>query len=118
MTNQRSVSFTVLVAAALLVAAGARAKDDSAKGKKWVATWITAPSGTFAGITVADPADPTGRRRIPAPRLVTLAFPFDPNATPPTIPQANNQTLRMIVKPDIWGDTMRVNIGRSGSLSR
>jgi len=110
MTNQRSVSFTVLVAAALLIAAGARAKDDSAKGKKWVATWITAPSGTFAGITVADPADPTGRRRIPAPRLVTLAFPFDPNATPPTIPQPNNQTLRMIVKPDIWGDTMRVRL--------
>jgi hypothetical protein len=92
MTNQRSVRFTVLVAAALLIAAGARAKDDSGKGKKWVATWITAPSATFGGVN--------------APRLVNLAFPFD--STHP--PQANNQTLRMIVKPDIWGDTMRVRL--------
>src|SRR6202030_3630265 len=92
MTNQRRVCFTVLIAAALLVAAGARAKDDGANGKKWVASWITAPSGTFGGSS--------------APALVNLAFPFD--ATHP--PQANNQTLRMIVKPDIWGDTMRVRL--------
>src|SRR5438105_10680992 len=92
MTNQRSVRFTKLMLVALLVAAGARAKDDVPKGKKWVASWITAPSGTFAGVN--------------APRLVNLAFPFDPTHPP----QANNQTLRMIVKPDLWGDTMRVRL--------
>jgi len=93
MTNQRSVCFTRLLAVAFAVAFGARAHDDDSKGgKKWVATWITAPSGTFAGVN--------------APRLVNLAFPFD--ATHP--PQANNQTLRMIVKPDVWGDTMRVRL--------
>src|SRR5205823_4267370 len=68
MTNQRSVRFTKLMLVALLVAAGARAKDDVPKGKKWVASWITAPSGTFAGVN--------------APRLVNLAFPFDPTHPP------------------------------------
>lgn len=108
MTNQRSVRFTVLVVAALLVAAGARAKGDEGKGTKWVASWITAPSGTFAGVSQVDPTDPTKKRRILTPRLVNLAFPFDPNST--TGPQANNQTMRMIVKPDLWGDTMRVRL--------
>jgi hypothetical protein len=75
------------------LAASAVAKDDGhSGGKKWVASWITAPSGTLGGVN--------------APRLVNLAFPFD--STHP--PQANNQTLRMIVKPDLWGDTMRVRL--------
>src|SRR3954465_6627515 len=93
MTNQRSVCLTSFLAVALAVAFGARAHDgDSKGGKKWVATWIPAPSGTFGGVN--------------APRLVNLAFPFD--STHP--PQANNQTLRMIVKPDLGGDTMRVRL--------
>ena len=61
-------------------------------GKKWVASWTTAPSNTFKGST--------------APALVNFAFPF----TAPALPQAQNQTLRMIVKPDLWGDTMRVRL--------
>jgi hypothetical protein len=89
MTNKRSVCFCAVVVAALLVAARADAKD---KNKKWVASWITAPQGTYAGVN--------------APRLANLAFPFD--ATHP--PQANNQTMRIIVKPDVWGDTMRVRV--------
>jgi len=92
MTNQVSIRFTKLVFVALLVAAGAHAKDDGPKGRKWVASWITAPQGTFGGVN--------------APRLVNLAFPF--TSTMP--PQASNQTLRMIVKPDVWGDTMRVRL--------
>jgi hypothetical protein len=92
MKNKRSVCFSGAVAAALLVAAAASAKDDAPKGKKWVASWITAPSGTFAGSS--------------APALVNLAFPFD--ATHP--PQASNQSMRMIVKPDLWSDTMRVRL--------
>ncbi|HWE23357.1 MAG TPA: GDSL-type esterase/lipase family protein [Myxococcales bacterium] len=108
MTNQRSIRFATLVSAAVLVAAAARAKDDEGKGKKWVASWITAPQGTFAGVSQPiDPANPSGPRML-TPRLVNLAFPFDPNSTTP--PQANNQTLRMIVKPDVWGDTMRVRL--------
>src|SRR5437879_9404157 len=92
MTNQVSIRFTKLVFVALLVAAGAHAKDDGPKGRRWVASWITAPQGTFGGVN--------------APRLVNLAFP--PTSTMP--PQASNQTLRMIVKPDVWGDTMRVRL--------
>jgi len=106
MTNQRGVRFTVLIVAALLVAASAYAKDDVPKGKKWVASWITAPSGAFAGVSQPDTANPG--KKILTPRLVNLAFPFDPNST--TLPQANNQSIRMIVKPDLWGDTMRVRL--------
>src|SRR3954465_10477254 len=89
MTNKRSVCFCAVVVAALLVAARADAKD---KNTKWVASWITATQGTYAGVN--------------PPALANLAFPFD--ATHP--PQANNQTMRIIVKPDVWGDTMRVRV--------
>jgi len=83
---------------ALLVAAAVSAKDGGGGKKKWVASWTTAPSNTFAGSS--------------APALVNLAFPFTPASpgVPATVPQASNQTLRMIVKPDLWGNTMRVRI--------
>lgn len=91
MPTRKSVPFLGMLLIAISIAASASA-DDSRGGKKWVASWITAPQGTFAGVN--------------APRLVNLAFPF----TAGTTPQANNQTLRMIVKPDLWGDTMRVRL--------
>jgi hypothetical protein len=93
MSKTRNVTFVRILLLSVCLAASAVAKDDGhSGGKKWVASWITAPSGTFGGVN--------------APRLVNLAFPFD--STHP--PQANNQTLRMIVKPDLWGDTMRVRL--------
>ncbi|HEX4583708.1 MAG TPA: GDSL-type esterase/lipase family protein [Burkholderiaceae bacterium] len=62
---------------------------------KWVATWSTAPVNTWKGST--------------APALVNFAFPF----TAPALPQAQNQTVRMILKPDLWGDTMRVRLSNT-----
>jgi hypothetical protein len=52
--------------------------------KKWVATWTTAPQDVFQGSS--------------SPALVNFAFPN------PTSEGANNQTLRMIVKPDLLGE--------------
>jgi hypothetical protein len=72
-------------------AAGVNDGNDS----KWVATWTTAPVNTWKGSTAA--------------ALVNFAFPFTATA----LPQAQNQTLRMILKPDLWGDTMRVRLSNT-----
>lgn len=62
-------------------------------GRKWVASWTMAPSGTFAGPTSGVPA-----------LDLSLAL---PNAR---TDGANEQTLRMIVKPDLWGRKMRFKL--------
>jgi GDSL-like lipase/acylhydrolase family protein len=64
-------------------------------GKKWVATWTTAPVNTWKGSSAA--------------ALVNFAFPF----AAPALPHAQNQTLRMIIKPDLWGDPMRVRLSNT-----
>lgn len=61
--------------------------------KKWVATWTTAPQDVFAGSST--------------PALVNFAFPN------PTTDGANNQTMRMIVKPDLWGNTIRLRFSNT-----
>jgi GDSL-like Lipase/Acylhydrolase family len=63
------------------------------EGKKWVATWTTAPQDVFAASTT--------------PALVNFAFPN------PSTDGANNQTLRMIVKPDLWGNTIRLRFSNT-----
>jgi hypothetical protein len=92
------------IATLAVLAAGTRvlAWDDHGNhGKKWAATWTTSPVNTFKGITNgAAPGLPLTAA------LVNFAFPY----TAPAIPQASNQTLRMIVKPDIWGNVMRVRL--------
>ena len=84
------LAFLLATLALLLVATSALAEP-----KKWVATWTTAPQNVLKGSA--------------APALVNFAFPF----TLPALPQAQNQTLRMIVKPDIWGSTMRVRLSNT-----
>jgi hypothetical protein len=72
-------------------------RDDHNKhDRKWVATWTTAPQNVFKGVGAVQTA-----------ALVNFAFPAT-NGT-----QAINQTLRMIVKPDIWGDTMRIRLSNT-----
>jgi hypothetical protein len=61
--------------------------------KKWAATWTTSPQDVFAGSST--------------PALVSFAFPN------PTTEGANNQTLRMIVKPDLWGNTIRLRFSNT-----
>jgi GDSL-like Lipase/Acylhydrolase family len=97
MSQPRAKLVRILLLTACIAGAAA-AKDGGGGKKKWVASWTTSPQNTFAGVN--------------APRLVNLAFPFTPASpgVPATVPQANNQTLRMIVKPDLWGDTMRVRL--------
>src|SRR5438309_1688081 len=81
--------------------------DDRGHGQQWVASWATAPAAYFV---YAAPV-PQNQALAPSPTRFTtaniqpdLAFPF-PNAN---TSGANDQTIRSIVKPDLWGNTMRV----------
>jgi hypothetical protein len=94
MRNRTTLVSFAAAAAAFLIASAASAKPEP---KKWAASWTTAPSDVFKG---------SGTVQTNA--LVNWAFPWPTADKSP--PVANNQTLRMIVKPDIWGDTMRVRL--------
>jgi hypothetical protein len=92
----------LLVASLLAFSAGSPAKDrdghdrDGHGDRMWVAAWTTAPQNVFKGVGTVQTA-----------ALVNFAFPAG------TGTQAINQTLRMIVKPDIWSDTMRVRLSNT-----
>jgi hypothetical protein len=68
-------------------------------GQKWVASWATAIQNAFVAPTT--PQGPVVPAYEPQP---DLSFAL-PNATTQGV---SNQTLRMIIKPDLWGDTVRV----------
>jgi hypothetical protein len=80
----------------LVVAVRALASDRDDGDRKWVAAWTTAPVNVFKGVGTTQTA-----------ALVNFAFPAN------TGTQAINQTLRMIVKPDIWSDTLRVRLSNT-----
>lgn len=61
--------------------------------KKWAATWTSSPQDVFPGSAT--------------PALVNFAFPN------PSTDGANNQTLRMIVKPDLWGNIIRLRFSNT-----
>ena len=84
------------VLALLALSSRALARDHESADRKWVASWTTAPQNVFKGVGATQTA-----------ALVNFAFP------PAGGVQAVNQTLRMIVKPDIWSDTMRVRLSNT-----
>jgi hypothetical protein len=89
----------LLIPLALFALAGPAQADHGGRGnRKWAASWTTAPQNVFNGVG--------GATQTAA--LVNFAFP--PLSSPRT---AVNQTLRMIVKPDIWGDTMRIRLSNT-----
>jgi GDSL-like Lipase/Acylhydrolase family len=87
------LAITALLAATFFLAYPSLAQERDRSGKKWVATWTTAPQDVFKGSST--------------PALVNFAFPN------PTTDGANNQTLRMIVKPDLWGNTIRLRFSNT-----
>jgi hypothetical protein len=84
------------VLSVFILAGRALANDRDGGGRKWVASWTTAPVNVFKGV---------GSTQTSA--LVNFAFPAS------TGTQAINQTLRMIVKPDIWSDTLRIRLSNT-----
>ncbi|MEY2606927.1 MAG: hypothetical protein QOH31_4767 [Verrucomicrobiota bacterium] len=87
------LTITALMAATVWAAHPCLAQERGRSGKKWVATWTTAPQDVFQGSST--------------PALVNFAFPN------PATQGANNQTLRMIVKPDLWGNTIRLRFSNT-----
>src|SRR6266851_2959476 len=108
--------FLESAAAALLallsfgIAPAALADRDHDQGRDpqhWVASWATSPAAYFVYVAPV----PQNQALAPSPTRFTtaniqpdLAFPF-PNAN---TSGANDQTIRSIVKPDLWGNTMRL----------
>ena len=76
-------------------------------GKQWVATWATSPATFFVYTAPVPPVYPPGAPTTFAPATIQpdLVYPFPDAAT--NGGTANNQTFRSIIKPDLWGNTMR-----------
>jgi lysophospholipase L1-like esterase len=105
----KRILFTAICSFALIALSGrARAGDRDDRdgdGRKWVATWATSPATFFTYVPPVAPAPPGPPTTFaPANIQPDLAFPF-PDAN---ISGATDQTFRSIVKPDLWGNTIRV----------
>ena len=107
------LSFTLAGGAALsLTAAVAGGGDDhSGHAKKWVASWATSPAAYFVYAAPVPQNQALGfspTKSAVANIQPDLSFPF-PNAKTSGA-TANNQTIRSVVKPDLWGQTMRIKL--------
>jgi len=107
------LSFTLAGGAALsLTAAVAGGGDDhGGHAKKWVASWATSPAAYFVYAAPVPQNQALGfspTKSAVANIQPDLSFPF-PNAKTSGA-TANNQTIRSVVKPDLWGQTMRIKL--------
>lgn len=93
----------MLLATALWLGAGPA--QSQAPAQHWVATWATSPATFFAYVPPVPPANPPGYPKAYAPATIQpdqgFAFPTANQN------QASTQTIRSIVKPDLWGTEMR-----------
>jgi len=97
------VSASALVALAAITIGPVAFADNEDHGH-WVATWATAPATSFVYVAPVAPIPPGPPSTFaPANIQPDLRFPF-PTAT--TL-GATEQTIRSIVKPDLWGKRMR-----------
>jgi lysophospholipase L1-like esterase len=100
---------TVAVAAFAAPAAMAQRDDSARAGQHWVATWATSPASYFVYAAPIPQNQALGfspTKYALANIQPDLSFPF-PNAKSSGA-TAVNQTFRSIIKPDLWGRTMRV----------
>src|SRR5262249_31083766 len=77
--------------------------------RKWVASWATSPAAYFVYAPTAPQNQALGfstTKSAVANIQPDLKFPF-PNAN---TTGASNQTIRSIVKPDLWDNTMRIRL--------
>ena len=93
---------TLFVIATLAIGSVAIANDDH-----WVASWATSPAAFFvytAPVVQNQALAPAPARFATANIQPDLAFPFPDGSNR----GATTQTLRSIVKPDLWGDKIRI----------
>ena len=108
----RRLLLLLLLGLGLPVHAGDRdERGDRGEGqKKWVASWATSPATFFTYVPPLEPfvLQPGQDIHYRAANIQPdLAFPF-PNATSASGASAVDQTFRSIVKPDLWGRTIRI----------
>jgi lysophospholipase L1-like esterase len=101
---RRSKLLAVAALATGILAAGSVSADDNdhtsgGGGNKWAASWATSIQAAYVLPTTPQGASVPGYDPQP-----DLSFPL-PNAT---TNGAVNQTFRMIIKPDLWGEKIRV----------
>src|SRR5882724_7352285 len=87
--------------------AGDDHNQDQGRNSHWVASWATSPAAFFvyvAPVVQNQALAPAPARFAQANIQPDLAFPF-PNAN---TSGASTQTIRSIVKPDLWGNKARV----------
>ena len=96
-------------AALALPSAFADDHEGNSGGMKWVASWATSPAAYFVYAAPIPQNQALGfspTKYALANIQPDLSFPFPDAKTSGAT--ANNQTFRSIVKPDLWGRTMRV----------
>jgi lysophospholipase L1-like esterase len=105
-----STAATLLFAlVSFAIAPAAIAANDNANNPHWVASWATSPAAYFVYAAPVPQNQALGfspTKSAVANIQPDLAFPF-PNAKT-TGATAVNQTIRSIVKPDLWDNRMRV----------
>lgn len=103
MLTKRLLSNIILLAFAANAFANDRDRNDH--DRKWVASWATSPATFFQYVPPVPPAPPGPPVTFaPANIQPDLVFPF-PNAN---TAGATDQTIRSIVKPDLWGNQVRI----------
>jgi lysophospholipase L1-like esterase len=109
-TFLESAAVALLALLSLGIVPAALADDNDDQGRQqWVASWATSPAAYFVYVAPV----PQNQALAPAVTRFTtaniqpdLAFPFPKANTT----GAHTQTIRSIVKPDLWGNTMRVRL--------
>jgi lysophospholipase L1-like esterase len=109
--RRRLIHASTVIALALTLwsAPAAQSRAD----RQWVATWGTAQQ-SFRAPAPTTPAPAPSPQATPSPSTATprvgpqRRFPI-----PPTIPGLNNQTVRMIVRTSLGGDTVRVRLAHA-----
>jgi lysophospholipase L1-like esterase len=105
-----TIFLAMAIAVAILAVHPAALADehdrDRGRDQHWVASWATAPGAAFVYVAPVPPVFPPGAPTTFAPANIQpdLVFPF-PNAN---TTGATNQTFRSILKPDLWGNRIRV----------
>ena len=100
-----AIALSTLVSFAIGPAAIA---DSSGSRQHWVASWATSPAAYFVYVAPIPQNQALGfstTKYATATIQPDQAFPFPNGSTN----GATNQTIRSIVKPDLWGGTMRVH---------
>src|SRR5262245_43868352 len=104
----RSTLVTALSIACVLIV-GVAAAQRTGNRPHWVASWVTSPAAYFEYTAPAAQNQALGlsqTKYVAATIQPDLKFPF-PNANSTG---ASNQTIRSIVKPDLWNNTIRIRL--------